>query len=119
MLKHVRKQYERTNPTVVCGFGVTREAAEAALAQHPKGTFLLRFGSQVRSVQPASRRPRPAGAAAARACPARTRLLMPLGRPAGGGRLRLAPPPPSPPALPRRHLLLCIHPPTRRAASWR
>jgi hypothetical protein len=46
MLKHVRKQYERTNPTVVCGFGVTREAAEAALAQHPKGTFLLRFGSQ-------------------------------------------------------------------------
>ncbi len=46
MLKHIRKQFERANPTLVCGFGVTREAAEAVLALHPKGTFLLRFGSQ-------------------------------------------------------------------------
>lgn len=33
---------------IVCGFGVTREQADALLAPHTAGTFLLRFGSQVR-----------------------------------------------------------------------
>ncbi|KAL4440264.1 hypothetical protein ABPG75_003265 [Micractinium tetrahymenae] len=46
MLKHIRAHYERTEPQVVCGFGVTREQADAMLAPHPVGTFLLRFGSQ-------------------------------------------------------------------------
>ena len=32
------------SPQVICGFGMTRERAEAALATHPPGTFLLRFG---------------------------------------------------------------------------
>lgn len=51
---------------VVCGFGVTREQADALLSPHPKGTFLLRFGSQVRrrSLQLALLRP-----AAAAGCP--------------------------------------------------
>lgn len=46
MLKHIRAHYERSDPQVVSGFGMTREAAEALLMAHPKGTFLLRFGSQ-------------------------------------------------------------------------
>jgi hypothetical protein len=46
MLKHIRQQYERSDPQVVCGFGMTREKADSLLAPHPKGTFLLRFGSQ-------------------------------------------------------------------------
>lgn len=36
---------------VVCGFGTTREQADALLDPHPAGTFLLRFGSQVRARQ--------------------------------------------------------------------
>ena len=50
LLKHVRAHYERRAPQVLCGFGVTREAAEALLVPHPAGTFLLRFCSQVRGV---------------------------------------------------------------------
>ncbi|KAL4427348.1 hypothetical protein ABPG77_003257 [Micractinium sp. CCAP 211/92] len=46
LLKHILAHYERSDPQVVCGFGVTREQADALLAPHPAGTFLLRFGSQ-------------------------------------------------------------------------
>ncbi|KAL4422875.1 hypothetical protein ABPG75_009072 [Micractinium tetrahymenae] len=46
LLKHIRPHYERSGPQVVCGFGTTREQADALLAPHPAGTFVLRFGSQ-------------------------------------------------------------------------
>jgi hypothetical protein len=56
MLKHVKPHYERSDPQVMCGFGTTREQADGMLLLQPKGTFLLRFGSQVGGLPPAAGR---------------------------------------------------------------
>lgn len=45
-MTHRRLLWPLPQLQVVCSFGITREKADAALAPHPKGTFLLRFGSQ-------------------------------------------------------------------------
>lgn len=57
---------------VICGFGTTREEADALLAPQPEGTFVLRFGSQVWRGS--------AGAAAVLQLPSRAALARPLTR---------------------------------------
>lgn len=46
LVHHCREHYESTSPTIIAGFGFTREAARVAVFDKPGGTFLLRFGSK-------------------------------------------------------------------------
>ena len=42
LLAGARQLWEASSPVAIAGFAITRDAAEAALAAHPPGAFLLR-----------------------------------------------------------------------------
>jgi hypothetical protein len=49
-LNILRTEWEHESPLLICGFDVTRDAADALLFRRPKGTCLVRLGQQVGGV---------------------------------------------------------------------